>query len=1221
MIRSLYLFIFLIFSQLAYTQGTINAPKYTCIGSLLNLSYTPPSGLTLSSANWDFGDGNSSSSNSPSHSYGLNGKYKISINANLSNGTNRIDTAWIDVYSLPNAKMYFVTSSDTCLSRNLLCYVDTSKPANNNQPIKQRLIVWGDGSFDTKSDPKYGETICHNYTVPDKYNLKIEITDTFGCKSSFNTIKSVADDIVTFFDDTMSFFDCNTMQICVVNKSVGATPATSHYKWVVNGTIVDTGFHFTQKCFYFNQSGNIKLQLVAHANNACRDTTTRNFNVVVDSLPTFMTIQDTIRCFGDENLNLAQIRPVNCEDYIWYMDNVPFVPRPHGPNRFFSTRVLPGVHVLRVDIYRGSCIHSVFGYFRVIGPVSRIRAVDDKQCFSNRQVYFIQNSLGDTQNQIYHWYIHDALGKKCVNERTKGINLYENCTESLDWYTKYKYSPGAGSLNEVSLVVEDTVTGCRDSNTINVDMKNCSKILQYDTLKVCQGDILYDNIPPPYPYKFSIDSGKTWLKYPKVMDSTFSGFYDIGFIFETEIIKWVSNFGNDSIKIHNDTITYYDTIFRKQLLYVIPPKDEVATVKIYNKCSPFRASVYFDKGQFLKDEKLYVVWGDNGNIELDFTKDTIIDSVFHIYNRSGFSAEIQIFITNANGCVTRLKVPVQMGKAMSSSTPSFLNCLNNKVCFYPGVYDFKKNTFWSSNSPTNYIRWRFPDTNQLDTNFVACYKYKKPGMQPYEMIVTDDQGCVDTLRDSIFLQDVRAGIKFTNKVVYCSELKQFFDSSTYLLNPPWRFAFPYEYYDTIKRHLWQFGDGTFSSVVKNPLQSLNTSLDRIPAAHVVETVRGCTDTIRFEIEVIGPKPYFLIKDTIGCGSLEAEFVNLSKNCKQYIWRFGDSANSSQQVDNKNNIKFIYNKPGRYYISLVGIDTVYNPFTKSFQSCFNTFPDKLFQLDTNRSVLVLPLNKTGIQSIDTVCVNAPIVFKSLSDTAYKFESWSLGDSTFIVDTIVPSNVRHTYSKIGNYLVKLNPRYIDTLRNTCLDSSSKTIYVIGVESKFSIDPSSKAPQFYFTNESDPLSARMLWDFDHMGSTSTDVNTQYNYGRDTGTFNVCLVASIPYGCADTFCLPVTNQYLADFGIYNVFTPGNDDALNTSYDIVIDGENYYHLQIYDRWGIKVFESFKDDEGNGENNWNGKVNNQGAECPDGTYYYLFEYGMETESERKVISGVITLIR
>jgi gliding motility-associated-like protein len=123
------------------------------------------------------------------------------------------------------------------------------------------------------------------------------------------------------------------------------------------------------------------------------------------------------------------------------------------------------------------------------------------------------------------------------------------------------------------------------------------------------------------------------------------------------------------------------------------------------------------------------------------------------------------------------------------------------------------------------------------------------------------------------------------------------------------------------------------------------------------------------------------------------------------------------------------------------------------------------------------------------------------------------------------------------------------------------------------------------------------------------------------VCLIASIPFGCADTFCLPVTNQFLADFGIYNVFTPGNDDALNTSYDIVIDGENYYHLQIYDRWGIKVFESFNDDEGNGNNNWNGKVNNSGAECPGGTYYYLFEYGLETEKERKAISGVITLIR
>ncbi|MEZ4804251.1 MAG: hypothetical protein R2852_01845 [Bacteroidia bacterium] len=50
---------------------------------------------------------------------------------------------------------------------------------------------------------------------------------------------------------------------------------------------------------------------------------------------------------------------------------------------------------------------------------------------------------------------------------------------------------------------------------------------------------------------------------------------------------------------------------------------------------------------------------------------------------------------------------------------------------------------------------------------------------------------------------------------------------------------------------------------------------------------------------------------------------------------------------------------------------------------------------------------------------------------------------------------------------------------------------------------------------------------------------YGRDTGRFNVsdCRFA---IRCKDTFCKTIQIENSKEFGIYNVFTPENQDGLN---------------------------------------------------------------------------------
>lgn len=93
------------------------------------------------------------------------------------------------------------------------------------------------------------------------------------------------------------------------------------------------------------------------------------------------------------------------------------------------------------------------------------------------------------------------------------------------------------------------------------------------------------------------------------------------------------------------------------------------------------------------------------------------------------------------------------------------------------------------------------------------------------------------------------------------------------------------------------------------------------------------------------------------------------------------------------------------------------------------------------------------------------------------------------------------------------------------------------------------------------------------------------------------------------------------NVFTPGDNNGLNDAFDIEIVGYTHYNLRIYNRWGGLVYESKKDGTGNDGINWNGRIQNDGDECPAGVYYYLFDYRLITDEKIKSVNGTVTLIR
>lgn len=137
---------------------------------------------------------------------------------------------------------------------------------------------------------------------------------------------------------------------------------------------------------------------------------------------------------------------------------------------------------------------------------------------------------------------------------------------------------------------------------------------------------------------------------------------------------------------------------------------------------------------------------------------------------------------------------------------------------------------------------------------------------------------------------------------------------------------------------------------------------------------------------------------------------------------------------------------------------------------------------------------------------------------------------------------------------------------------------------------------------------WDWDYgNGDISEFQNPNYAF-PDTGKYWVTMIVTDRFGCQDTATQMVVVKSFAEDEVFvpNIFSPnadGNFDDLQ----IRADGLATFALQIFDRWGKKVFISDTPTK-----KWQGK-NLEGINCNTGVYFFVLkgEDGVGNAIERK----------
>ncbi|MBC7384151.1 MAG: gliding motility-associated C-terminal domain-containing protein, partial [Bacteroidia bacterium] len=617
------------------------------------------------------------------------------------------------------------------------------------------------------------------------------------------------------------------------------------------------------------------------------------------------------------------------------------------------------------------------------------------------------------------------------------------------------------------------------------------------------------------------------------------------------------------------------------------------------------------------------------------------DNILCVGESGEFTDSIIYWTPNSNGAVNPSR-PLPPG--VTETVDVFMHRLDMRNYPVDTIKTFANPTKKGKIDTAFYARiyWDFESDGLIDhAGSNPTHKFNLPGRFKVSMITRDTVGYWDTC--FMFVDVVEPHAHFTSKKIFtCSDPTNFNDSSYVKDDCYLRTGTSC---DQVKNIKWWFGDigygpNDWRSTVKNPLYPYRKN-GWYRLQETILTDQGCVDTFRKDIYIAGPRPRIkLLGDTIGCAPYKLRILSypndsggISSTGATYF-EFGrpDFRYNIAAYNNPDTVTVVYDEEGVYTIRATGYDKFPGNLCKGIM-----LPDTVDGFENAIKIYVKnPYRVKVAVTKKEVCVGE--IFKVLNlsnrDTITKFRLYTYNSDTAIIDTLYKTNFpadtffQYVFNQAGVYSLVLHSTRFKLGSPEC--ESKDTVKVIARRAKADLKIDSLGlPKFFITNLSDSINGSgYIWRiYNPDGGLRTELvvpnnaSQYFNYGlldlkNDIGEFKVCIVAttSLLQNCNDSVCKTVINNFQTEINIPNVFTP-DGNGVNDEFEIKIKGEELYDLKIWNRWGGEVFEST-----DSKKMWNGHTQNNGAENPDGTYYFIFKYRLRTNQEQ-IVRGTITLIR
>lgn len=1026
--------------QLTVTDNILNCSKtktknnFIKINSLLSFTYTPTSGcepLNVSFTNttpgnisnqlWDFGDGYTSTQLNPTHIFQTDGCFFVSLTATKNGCTSTvIDQNCIQVNDAPQVSYTLNNSNLACAIPHSISFTGTSNLAGSTY-----LWDFGDGNTSSAQNPS------HTYVTFGIFPVSLTAISSVGCTTTVvtDTVK-IQTVIADFSVDTIS--GCSPLNITFSDESFSIFPITS-YNWNISGGSFLGTFTTNNPTITLTDTAVYDMTLTVTNSQGCANNTTIS-NIVAVGFPPIIDFaaDDTVVCV-DDDIIFTNLSSTWTDDFLWDFGD-------GGTNVALNlTRIYAdtGFYDVKLTATHNGCSNTLekLSYVEIQPARAEFSLVRD--CNTPYTINFINQSVGEHR---YFW----NFGVSSTSSDTSNI--------ANPIFT----FPSTGTYI-VTLTVFNDTTGC---------IHDYSKTLTI-TDPIANFSFSSDSGCAPLNIQISNNSidgnSYQWIVPGATIPNATAAnptikFTSAGTYFDYQLIITDVNNCRDTI-IFNDTIKVYD---------------------IYPQMSADQQSCPGETVQFTDisttSDGVITNWSWTfGNGQTSILQNPT--ATFTYQDTFG----VKLVATNSFGC-TRTKNRTQYMRVIQPDvnfeTADTFVCINQAINFN-NLSDGKGRLL------TGFL-WDFGDGN-TSTLENPIHNYSTKGTYNICLTVTDYAGCDSTFCISNLVEVINPISDFAADSLNATcpiLVTNFSDSSTSAVN--W---------------FWDFGDGIGTSTNQNPSYTYVSS-GGFDVSLVVTDINGCTDTLirPSYISIGGPYGTFNVSPLDACPNDLITFTGNAFNTTRYIWDYGDGnfvINTSSDTINVQT--YNYATSGAYFPLLI---------LEGTQGCIEIIP-------TTAPVIVDNLFATIAASDTVVCDTATISFTPTFISSLPIDSFYWDFNGFVPNStdsipyvffstpgIYPATLHFSTSncsnsKTVNIVVGRNP-----------NASFANILTVGCTPQIiSLQNTSTVTGSYAGDIVDSWA----WDFDYLGFVDSTANSYFTY-IDSGTYNIQLIAGTTSGCFDT-------------------------------------------------------------------------------------------------------------
>ncbi|MEQ8518278.1 MAG: LamG-like jellyroll fold domain-containing protein [Cytophagales bacterium] len=780
-------------------------------------------------------------------------------------------------------------------------------------------------------------------------------------------------------------------------------------------------------------------------------------------------------------------------------------------------------------------------------------------------------NAGDT----YSWTIAPSFGNI--------TNLVDSIILALDTQVPLGQGQDTASLQ----MIQTAATGCMDTTTLLItkyDTVNADFIAPGQDTGVCQFDIdtfTVQNIKPGVNYTFNITSGAALLN--NITNGQIS-------------IAW--NFvGSATVRCIAVNGDCSDTVIHSFSIQATPVDsfdyyidNVLQTSQITNVCESTDSVTYRLRTPNFTNDFTWTLLSPGGAATALGALDTTFLSV--AINAAG-SYILTMVEETGNGCSITLQETVTIN-AIPTYTPQVFDTV---ICETAGQQIYSYITTLDSTGESS-IGWSFSDTdiiiNNDPQNDQVLVDWGGPGIDKWIVPFFSSGDCaVDG--DTIFMDVEALPMPFITPdssqtggdTIFCQNLRTLF-----FANPS----------DTAATYQW-FRDGT-------ALANSDTSRIRITESgtynfSIITSGGGCFDSTDVGITAtVLPIPEAEITgDTLWCGAGRPIDLSSVNTATAYQWFEDTDLNLIfDSIPNSNVRDITVNSFGNYLVVLTNAGG---------NNC----------TDTSDVFIISPLAPAvslfQFDSISSFCNNEIVPLNGNNAGRLLDFEWITNGQGQIVDPFTDTT---TYIPSDLDSGAISFEFIVT--NFCNEDISIDTADLRVSPDASYTPSSLVVElnetviFNIDNEDATLYS---WVF-QPGATGSGPIGLHTYTQ-AGDYLSFLIAVNEFNCEDSFAVPIhvtRNQLIY---VPNVFSPNAtnpDNQVMRVYGTNISATSF-EITIFNRWGIKVFESTDLTEMK-INGWNGSQSGSGPELPSGVYtYYIKGQFFNGEAFQQV--GTVNLIK